>query len=287
MLKLTDISANKSVITTKDGTRLFYKDWGMGKPVVFIHGWAVSADIWEYQMPNLCDQGLRPVAYDKRGCGHSSQPGSGYNFDTFADDLGALIEQLELQEVTLVAHSMGCGDVARYLSRYGADRIERVVMISTNTPFLLKTADNPEGVEQSVFEEMIAALKSDRPHYLSALAPAFFGVGLPNCAVSPEMMQWAISLALQASPQATIEMIRALSETDFQPDLQAFTMPTLVIHGDQDQSHPIALTGRKTAQAIPGSQFKVYEGAAHGLFITHKEQLNRDLLTFIQRKLHL
>lgn len=268
-------------IETSDHTSLFYKDWGQGKPVVFSHGWVLGADMWEYQMTYLAGQGLRCIAHDRRGCGRSSQPWHGYDFDTFADDLAALIEQLDLREVTLVGHSMGCAEIARYLSRHGAGRIDRVVLVATTTPFPLKTADNPAGVEPQVYDYMVAELTKDRPHYLAASAPQFFGLGLPNISVSPELIQWGVGLALQASPKATIEMVWALARTDLRPDMAAFTMPTLIIHGDADQGAPLPLTGQKTAQAIPGSQLKIYEDAPHGLFITAKDRLNQDLLAFI------
>jgi non-heme chloroperoxidase len=270
-----------SLIEVRDGTKLFYKDWGTGKPVLFIHGWALGCDMWEYQMPYLVDQGLRCLAYDKRGCGRSSQPWSGYDFDTFADDLAIFIEQLDLQEVTLVGHSMACGDISRYLSRCGADRVIRAVLVAPTTPFILKTADNPEGLDRGIFDNIIAELGRDRPHFLAAGAPAFFGTTGPNSPVSQEMIQWAIGLFLPASPKAMTAMIRAMSETDLREDMHAFTMPTLIIHGDADQSAPIELTGRRTARAISGSKLKVYEGAAHGLFVTEKDRLNADLLAFI------
>lgn len=275
-------SLRRSLIEARDGTFLFYQDWGSGKPVVFVHGWGLGAEMWEYQMLALSNQGLRCIAYDKRGCGRSEQPSFGYDFDTFADDLASLVEQLDLQDVTLVGFSAGGGDVARYLSRHGADRVARTVLIGSITPYILKTDDNPDGIDQSIFDAMITALEHDRPQYLTASAPSFFGAELPTVSISPELMQWGIKLALQASPKATIEMVRAFFKTDFRPDMCAFTMPTLIIHGDRDQNHPIAITGQKTVQAIPGCQFNVYEGAAHGLFVTHKEQLNRDLLAFIQ-----
>lgn len=274
--------SNRSFIEMQDGTTLFFKDWGTGKPVVFIHGWVLGSEMWEYQMTNLSSQGLRCIAYDKRGCGRSSQPSDGYDFDTFADDLATLIEQLDLHDVTLVAHSMGGGEVARYLSRYGTNRIKGTVLIATITPFLYRTADNPDGFDPSSCEQSIAFLQQDRPHYFTTMAPGFLGDGLPNASVSPEMVQWLVNLALQASPRAAIQMMQAQSETDFRDDKAAFTIPTLIIHGDRDLGAPLALTGQKTADMIPGSQLKVYEGAAHGLFITYKEQLNRDLLTFIQ-----
>jgi non-heme chloroperoxidase len=167
-------------IESRDGTRLFYKDWVMGKPVVFIHGWALGADMWEYQMPYLAGKGLRCVAYDKRGCGRSSQPWSGYDFDTFADDLAAVIEHLDLWKVTLVGHSMGCGDIARYLSRHGAERIARAALVAPTTPYIPKTADNPEGLDKTVFDNIVAELSRDRPHFFAAGAPAFFGTGGPE-----------------------------------------------------------------------------------------------------------
>ncbi|HEY9641248.1 MAG TPA: alpha/beta hydrolase [Coleofasciculaceae cyanobacterium] len=273
-----------SLLEMQDGTTLFFQDWGTGKPVVFVHGWVLGSQMWEYQMTGLANQGLRCIAYDKRGCGRSSQPGSGYDFDTLADDLATLIEQLDLQDVTLVAHSMGGGEIARYLSRYGTSRIERAALIATITPFLRQTADNPDGFDPSSFEQTIAYLQQDRPHYFTAMAPGFFGDGLSNGSVSPEIVQWLVNLALQASLWAAIQMTQAQAETDFRGDMAAFTVPTLIIHGDRDRGAPIPLTAQKTADAIPGSQLKVYENAAHGFFMTHKAQLNQDLLTFIQGK---
>jgi non-heme chloroperoxidase len=257
----------------------FTRTGGTGKPVVFIHGWALGADMWEYQMPYLAGEGLRCIAYDKRGCGRSSQPWGGYDFDTFADDLAAVIEHLQLRKVTLVGHSMGCGDITRYLSRHGADRVARAALVAPTTPFILKTVDNPEGLDRSVFDNVVAELSRDRPRFLAAGAPAFFG---PNSPVSPEMIQWAVGLFFPASPKAMTDMIRTMSETDLRKEMRAFTVPTLILHGDADQGAPIDLTGRKTALAISGSQLKVYPGAAHGLFITEKDRLNADLLAFIQ-----
>jgi len=265
-----------------DGTRLFYNDWGTGKPVVFLHGWAVGSAMWEYQMATLSRQRVRCIACDRRGCGLSEQPGHGYDFDTFADDLLALLAHLDLKEVTLVGHSMAGGEIARYLSRYGAGRIARVVLIGTTTPFSLRTDDNPEGIERSVFDKMVADLEQDRPHYLAANVAAFFRGDLPEIVVSSEIQQWIVGLALQSSPKATIDMVRAFSETDFRPDMRAFTLPTLILHGDHDTNAPIDRCGRRTARLIPGSQLVVYPNAAHGLFFTHKDQLNRDLIAFLE-----
>jgi non-heme chloroperoxidase len=268
-------------VETKDRTSLYYNDWGTGRPVVFIHGWAIGGDMWEYQTTYFADQGLRCIAYDCRGCGRSSKPGDGYDHDTFADDLASLIEALELDAVSIVAHSMGGNYVTRYLSRHRADRIARVALVGTTTPFLLKTADNAGGVDKAVFDGMVAALREDRPHFATVSAAPFFGGGGSNGPVSPEILQWAVGLFMQASPQATIAMVPMMFETDFRPEMDGFTMPTLVIHGDLDTNAPIEVTGRATAEAIEGSELKVYEGAAHGLFFTEKDRLNADLLEFI------
>lgn len=266
-------------VETKDGVSLYCRDWGAGKPVVFVAGWALGGEMWEYQTTPLSEQGLRCIAYDKRGCGRSDDPGKGYDYDTLSDDLAAILERLDLRDVTLVSHSMGGGDVTRYLSRHGAERIARVALLATTTPFPVKTADNPDGVDKSFYDAMIAGVSDDRPGYMRETAKTFFG--LPDFPVSPEMIQWGVNLALQASPRATIELIRGMAETDFRSELSAFTVPTLILQGDNDPSAPLDLTGRKLAQALPNSQLKIYEGAPHGLFFTHKDRLNADLLAFI------
>ncbi|MDQ2714315.1 MAG: alpha/beta hydrolase [Chloroflexota bacterium] len=270
---------------TSDGTRLFYRDWGTGTPVVFVSSWAFSSPMWEYQMVPLSNQGLRCIAYDRRGHGRSDDPGSGYEFDTLAADLAALIEQLDLRNVTLVGHSMGCGEIVRYLTSHGGSRVTRIALISPITPFLLQTEDNPQGAPKAYLDAHLAEISVDRPHYMTSGVIKFFGLGSawPGPEVlSSEMVQWAIRLILESSPQATIACRRATNETDFRPDLRVLKVPTLIIHGDNDQSAPLELCGRRTAQAIQGCQFKVYEDAAHGLFLTHKDRLNSDLLAFIQ-----
>jgi non-heme chloroperoxidase len=272
---------------TGDRTRLYYRDWGTGAPVVFVSSWAFGGAMWEYQTVPLSDRNLRCITYDRRGHGRSDDPGRGYEFATLADDLAALLAQLDLRAVTLVGHSTGCAEIARYLARHGSSRIARVALISPTTPFLLRTEDNPEGVPKSYLERHLAALYNNRPAYFSTDgAISFFGLGSiwPEAPVlSSEIVGWAIQLLLESSPKAVIELRRAANETDFRPDMHAFTVPTLIIHGDSDQSAPLDMTGRRTAQAIPGSELKVYAGAAHGLFLTHKDQLNAELLAFIQR----
>jgi non-heme chloroperoxidase len=272
----------KPFIQTADGINLFYKDWGTGRPVIFIHGWAMNSDMWQYQMIDLASQGLRCITYDRRGHGRSDQPWQGYDYDTLADDLAALIKQLNLQKITLVAHSMGGGEIVRYLSRHGASRIAQIVFVGAITPFPLKTADNPAGLDRSLFEQLRATMSKDLPRFLAYGASGFFGAGQGKALVSPEMMQWAVNLCLQSSPKALLDCNRAATETDFRAEMRKITIPTLVIHGDADQSAALELTGRKTAQLIQGSQLKVYEGAPHGLFITHMERFNRDLLAFIK-----
>lgn len=271
-------------VETADRTRLAYDDWGTGEPVVLVHGWALCGEVWEYQAVHLADQGLRCVAYDRRGCGRSDRPGRGHDCDTLADDLAAVIEGLDLSGVTLVAHSMGAGEVARYLSRRGAGRVARAVLLAPTTPFLLRTADNPDGFDLDLYDGMRAALTMDRPAFMAASAPGFFGPGPggDGLAASPEMARWAIDMALRSSPKTTLDTIRTFSETDFRPEMGAFTVPTLVVHGDADANVPLDLCGRRTAAAIPGSRLLVYEGAAHGLHLTHKDRLNRDLLAFVR-----
>ena len=273
-------------IETKDKVNLYYRDWGTGSPVVFISSWSLSSEMWEYQMVPLSEQGLRCIAYDRRGHGRSDDPGRGYDFDTLADDLAALLDQLDLRAVTLVCHSMGSGEVARYIARHGSKRIAKTVFISPITPFLLKTEDNPAGVPQQFLDRHLDLLKKDRPRYFKHEgAIKFFGIGaqwpLPS-PISAEMVDWFLDIIMQPSPKAVLDTRRAANETDFRPDLATFDIPTLVIHGDRDQNSPLELCGRRTAQAIKGSQLVIYEGAAHGLFITEQERLTQDLLTFIR-----
>lgn len=270
-------------VETRDATTLAVLDWGAreAESVLFVHGGQLGAAMWEYQMLPLSAQGFRCIAYDRRGCGRSDHPGHGYDFDTLGDDLAAVIESLDARDVALVGHSMGCADITRYLSRHGAERVRKAVLIAPTTPFLLQAANNPDGVPMAMIDGTIAALLADRPALIAALAGPFFGLGQPGVEVSDELVRWGINLALQASPLATIEMTRNHMVTDFRPDMLAFTMPTLVIHGIADQSAPFALCGQATADAIPGSTLLTYD-TGHGLFITERERLNADMASFIQ-----
>ena len=268
-------------LTTADGTSLFYNDWGSGKPVVFIHGWPLDADMWEYQMMATAARGHRCIAYDRRGFGRSSQPWDGYDYNTLADDLKAIIDHLKLSEITLVGFSMGGGEVARYMSRHKGSNIAKVVLVSSVTPLMLQSAHNPNGVPKSVFDDIVQHLKADRPHFLAAFGKTFFGAGLLNFTVTPELLTWAQNVAMLASPKATADCVRAFSETDFRGDMSAFNIPTLIVHGDADATVPIDVSARETVKLIKNSALKEYPGAPHGLFFTHKEQLTNDVLLFM------
>jgi pimeloyl-ACP methyl ester carboxylesterase len=268
-------------LATADGTRLFYNDWGTGRPVVLIHGWPLDADMWEYQAPDLVAAGYRVIAYDRRGFGRSDQPATGYDYDTLADDLKALMDGLDLDQATLVGFSMGGGEVARYLSRHGAARVASAVLVSAVTPCLLQGPDNPDGVPASVFAEMIEGLKTDRPNFLATFGKQFYGAGLLNFQVSNELLAWSAQVAMLASPIATMACIKAFAETDFRNDMAAFTVPTMIIHGDADATVPIDKSAALAARMIPNALFRVYEDAPHGLFFTDKHRLNPDLLVFL------
>jgi pimeloyl-ACP methyl ester carboxylesterase len=265
-------------IEARDGTRLYYKDWGMPRErvVVFVSSWTLGADMWQYQMLPFVARGLRCVAYDRRGHGRSDQPSDGYDFDTLADDLATLLETLDLHRVTLVGHSMGAGEIARLLSRHGSARVERVALLSPTTPFLLQTADNPEAVPQPMFEAVRAAWLRDFPKWLDDNARPFV---VPE--TSDAMIAWVKGLMLQCSLRAAVQCHVALTSTDFRADLREIRLPTLVVHGDKDVSAPFPLTGQRTAALIPHATLKLYEGGPHGLFITHMDRLNADLLAFI------
>ena len=269
-------------IEARDGTPLFYNDWGAGPPVVLIHGWPLNGDMWEYQARILAGNGLRCVVPDRRGFGRSGQPWTGYDYDTLADDVDLLMQHLNLQGATLAGFSMGGGEVARLLARHGAGRVAKAVLIAAVTPYLLKTPDNPGGVDRGVFDGMIRGLEKDRPSFLATFGKTFFGASLLNFSVSSEILQWSLMMALQASPKATLDCVRAFSKTDFRRDMAAFTIPTLVIHGDGDATVPIDAAGRAAARLVPGAHLLEYPGAPHGLFYTERDRLNADLLAFIK-----
>ncbi len=262
-------------------TEIFYQDFGSGRPVVLIHGWPLSHRQWEPQVPVLNAAGFRTVAYDRRGFGHSGFPSGGYDYDTFAADLNDLMTELDLRDAALVGFSMGGGEVARYLSRYGTDRVSKVALVSAVTPFLKQTDDNPDGVPPAVFEKMLHDMTTDRPAFLAAFGKKFFNDGLLTHPVSQEMLDYAWSIAVMAQPQATVGCAQAFAGTDFRPDLAAFTVPTLIVHGSADQTVPIKNSGDRTAEMLPDARYEVIDGAPHGLYQTHAEAFNRILLDFL------
>lgn len=260
---------------------IHYEDVGNGAPVVLIHGWPVSQQMWEYQILALANKGFRVISYDRRGFGKSSKPWDGYDYDTLADDLKGLLVELDLSNVTLVGFSMGGGEVARYMSRHDGERIAKVAFISSVTPYLLKTEDNPDGVDRGTFDDMIDGLMKDRPAFLETFGKGFFGVTLLNHAVSKPVLDWSQSLALPASLKATLDCVRSFSETDFRNDFATINVPALIIHGKDDKTVPLESSGERTARLLPTATYKAYDGAPHGLFITHKDELNKDLLEFL------
>ena len=267
--------------TGEKPVKLFVQDIGQGKPVVFISGWPLSSEMWEYQLNVLPKHFLRCIAYDRRGFGKSDKPWDGYDYDTLAADLNAILEELDLFDVTLVGFSMGGGEVVRYIAKYGDKRISRVVLVSSVVPFMLKTDNNPDGLPKEMFDEFVANTEDDRPKFLAEFAKSFYGNSFLNANVSDELMVWHNTLALQASGRATSKCIRSFSETDFRADLAHIKVPVLIIHGDDDKTVPIEVSGKKTSELLPAAEYKVYSGAPHGLFITEKERLNKDLIQFI------
>jgi len=272
--------------TGEKPVKLFVQDVGQGKPVVFISGWPLSSEMWEYQFNVLPKHFIRCIGYDRRGFGKSDKPWDGYDYDTLASDLNAVLEELDLYEVTLVGFSMGGGEVVRYLANYGDKRIARVALISSVVPFMLQTDNNPDGLPKEMFDEFVANTEEDRPKFLAEFAKSFYGNSFLNSNVSDEILIWHNALALQASGRATSRCIRSFSETDFRSDLVKVKVPVLIIHGDADKTVPIEVSGQKTSELLPSAEYIIYEGAPHGLFVTEKERLNNDLIRFIGGIVH-
>jgi pimeloyl-ACP methyl ester carboxylesterase len=261
---------------------LYYQDTLLGKPVIFIHGWPHNSNMWEYQFNTLPKHGIRCIAYDRRGFGFSDKPFSGYDYDTLAEDLHALINELGLEKLTLVGFSMGGGEVGRYIARYGTSKLDKVVLVSSILPFMLKTEDNAEGVPEDVFVEFITKIQDDRPAFMVDFAKTFFGVGLLSRPVSQAMLDATLFEIMKASSKATTDCIFSFGKTDFRKDVLKFDIPTLIIHGDADKIVPFEGSSKKTASLIQGSELKIYEGEPHGLYYTSKYKLNEDLISFIR-----
>ncbi len=269
-----------TTIPTRDGKHIFLNDWGAGRPVVFCPGWPLTADMWESQMLFLAQNGFRAIGYDRRGFGRSSQPWSGYDYDTFADDISDIISNLALSDVTLVGFSMGGGDVVRYLGRHGSQAVSKLALVSSVTPFLMRTKDNLDGVDGSVFEGIKAGLTADRAQFLADFNTYYFGTNRDGSSISEGVLSQTLQMAYTGSLKATLDCVTAFSETDFRADIAAIDVPTLIIHGDDDQTAPKGATGDRTASMIKNSIYRVYEGAPHALYVTHKQRLSEDLLAF-------
>ncbi len=271
-------------IKTKDNVELYCKDWGTGRPVVMMHGWPLSADTFDDLAIAVADAGLRAIAYDRRGFGRSEQPWDGYDYDTLADDLAAVLEYAQAQDAALLGFSMGGGEVARYMSRHGGKGVSQAILVASVVPYMLKTADNPNGVDQSVFDAAGAGITADRAKFWAAFFKDFYGVTLISQPVSDEVLEWSRDVSMQASLKATLGCAKAFSSTDFRPDLKSFRVPTLIIHGTNDKTVPIDTSARPAAAAITGSKLIEYDGAPHGLLASHKDRLIADVLDFVRRR---
>ena len=271
-----------NTITAKDGTQIYYKDWGRGPVVTFSHGWPLCADMWDAQMLFLAQHGFRVVAHDRRGHGRSGQASSGNDMDGYADDLAAVIETLGLRNVTLVGHSTGGGEVTRYIGRHGTERVIKAVLIAAVPPGLLKTDANPGGLPLELFDGLRAGLMADRSQFYKEFAIPFYGANRPGARVSQGVLDSFWSWSMQSGLKNAYESVKAFSETDFVDDLKRFNVPTLVIHGEDDQIVPVDNTSRRTVKLVDGAQSIYYPGAPHGLAATHRDQLNADLLKFLR-----
>jgi non-heme chloroperoxidase len=271
-----------SYITAKDGTQIYYKDWGTGQPIVFTHGWPLSADAFEDQMFFLAAHGFRCIAHDRRGHGRSSQTWGGNDMDTYADDLAALVEALDLKDAIHVGHSTGGGEVTRYIGRHGTKRVAKAVLISAIPPLMLKTDANPGGLPIEAFDEIREGVRKDRSQFFKDLSAPFYGANRPGAQVSQGLRDSFWLQGMQCGLKAAYDCIKAFSETDLTEDLKKFDVPTLILHGDDDQIVPIGASALLSSKIVKGAQLKVYPGLPHGMCSTHKDQINADLLAFVK-----
>ena len=271
-----------STITTKDGTRIYYKDWGEGQPVVLSHGWPLSADAWDEQLMFLANNGFRAIAHDRRGHGRSSQPWNGNEMDTYADDLATLTEKLDLKDAVHVGHSTGGGEVARYIGRHGTKRVAKALLVGAVPPLMLKTAANPGGLPMEAFDAIRAGVASDRSQFYKDLSAPFYGANRPGSKVSQGLRDQFWLQSMQVGLKGAYDCVKAFSETDFTEDLKRFNIPTLFIHGDDDQIVPIGAASLIASKIVKGATLKIYPGAPHGLTATHRDQFNADLLAFLK-----
>jgi non-heme chloroperoxidase len=269
-------------VPIKDGVNIFYKDWGKGQPVVFSHGWPLTGDIWDDQMMLVANSGFRAIAHDRRGGGRSGQSWEGNDLDTYADDLGALLDTLDLNDVILVGHSTGGGEVTRYIGRHGTKRVAKVVLVGAIPPLMLKTDANPEGAPIEVFDQIREGLVADRSQFYKDLSVMFYGANRQGSKVSEGLRDQFWEQSMTVGLKGAYDCVKAFSETDLTMDLKAIDVPTLIIHGDDDQIVPIVAAGNKSSKIVKGAQYKVYPGAAHGLFATEKKKFNADLLAFLK-----